>query len=474
MEILILVIKSHLNNFKSNLLAVLIAMVLLLLPFHKPVSAQDSPVYPSYIVQSGDTLGSISGLFGVTVNEIIQFNNLTDPNKLAVGDVLKIPTFEGLNDTLTVQTVGLGENLFSLAISSGVNQSQLIGLNRLSSPSEIYAGTQLILPIQLSPIVYTQISSPSVSESPLEWGIRQGINPWSVAEINSLTTPSRTTPTIPLFMQSNKEEQASSFTPQIKAIEISPLPLQQGVTTIINVNTVSPISLKGKLGAHLLTFFQTGENQYSTLQGIEAKIEPGVYDFSIESEDGSIQFSQPILLVRINYGQGAPLDVDPRLIDPAVTEPEEQLVRKYVAPVNPEKYWDGPFQYPIDEPCVSAGYGSDREYNGGALRYYHTGMDFSVCANNLNIYAPAAGRVVFAGPLDVRGNSVILDHGHGVYSGFWHQTEMAVSVGDFLTAGQMIGLIGSTGRSTGPHLHWEIWVNGVQVNPYNWLVNNYP
>jgi len=101
-------------------------------------------------------------------------------------------------------------------------------------------------------------------------------------------------------------------------------------------------------------------------------------------------------------------------------------------------------------------------------------MDFSVCANNLNIYAPAAGKVVFAGPLDVRGNAVILDHGHGVYSGYWHQSEMAVSVGDFLSPGQLIGIIGSTGRSTGPHLHWEIWVNGVQVNPYDWLVNSYP
>ncbi|NMC53043.1 MAG: M23 family metallopeptidase, partial [Chloroflexi bacterium] len=84
------------------------------------------------------------------------------------------------------------------------------------------------------------------------------------------------------------------------------------------------------------------------------------------------------------------------------------------------------------------------------------------------------GKVVFAGPLDVRGNAVILDHGHGVFSGFWHQSEILVSVGDTLSAGQQIGLIGTTGRSTGPHLHWEVWVNGVQVNPYDWVVNAYP
>jgi len=474
METLILVIKSQSNHFRTIFLAILLVIGLILTTNSQYVLAQESPAYPSYIVQSGDTLGSIASFFGVTVDEIIQFNNLSDPNQLAVGDVLKIPAFEGLNETLTIQTAGLGENLYSISLNYGVSQSQLIKLNRLTSPSEIYAGTQLILPLQQADLQYDQILSPLASESILEWSITSGNNPWEISEANSLQNPNRIIPSLPLYTQSEESETAAWFSPAIKSIQISPLPLQQGVTTVITVETVNPTSLTGSLGSHSLTFFQTGENQYTALQGIEAKIEPGLFDFNITSPDKSIQFNQPVLLVRINYGQGAPLDVDPRLIDPVVTEPEEKLVREIVSPVNPEKYWDGPFQYPIDEPCVSAGYGSDREYNGGALKYYHTGMDFSVCANNLNIYAPAAGKVVFAGPLDVRGNAVILDHGNGVYSGYWHQSEMAVSVGDFLSPGQLIGIIGSTGRSTGPHLHWEIWVNGVQVNPYDWLVNSYP
>jgi murein DD-endopeptidase MepM/ murein hydrolase activator NlpD len=76
--------------------------------------------------------------------------------------------------------------------------------------------------------------------------------------------------------------------------------------------------------------------------------------------------------------------------------------------------------------------------------------------------------------LTVRGNATIIDHGQGIFTGYWHQEEIDVKVGDRVEPGQLIGLIGATGRVTGPHLHWEIWVNGVQVDPIQWLENTYP
>ncbi|HZW04817.1 MAG TPA: M23 family metallopeptidase, partial [Anaerolineaceae bacterium] len=91
-----------------------------------------------------------------------------------------------------------------------------------------------------------------------------------------------------------------------------------------------------------------------------------------------------------------------------------------------------------------------------------------------NILAPAPGVVVFAGPQTVRGNATIIDHGWGVYSGIWHQAAINVQVGDRVETGQKIGEIGATGRVTGPHLHWEVWVGGVQVQPLDWLENEYP
>jgi murein DD-endopeptidase MepM/ murein hydrolase activator NlpD len=81
---------------------------------------------------------------------------------------------------------------------------------------------------------------------------------------------------------------------------------------------------------------------------------------------------------------------------------------------------------------------------------------------------------VFAGQLEVRGNATIIDHGWGVFTGYWHQSEIDVQVGNLVEVGQVIGLVGGSGRVSGPHLHWELWVNGIPVDPLEWLVNEYP
>ncbi len=74
----------------------------------------------------------------------------------------------------------------------------------------------------------------------------------------------------------------------------------------------------------------------------------------------------------------------------------------------------------------------------------------------------------------VRGNATFIDHGWGVYTAYYHQKEIDVAVGQQVQAGQLIGQIGATGRVTGPHLHFEVWVNGIQVDPLDWLNNTYP
>jgi murein DD-endopeptidase MepM/ murein hydrolase activator NlpD len=126
--------------------------------------------------------------------------------------------------------------------------------------------------------------------------------------------------------------------------------------------------------------------------------------------------------------------------------------------------------------CVRSGYGNRRTYNGGVLNTFHTGIDFGVCSEShpFDVYAPADGVVVFTGLKTVRGNATIIDHGWGVFSGLYHQEEIYVKAGDHVTAGQLIGKIGATGRVTGAHLHWDLWVNGIQVNPLLWLDKAFP
>ena len=147
------------------------------------------------------------------------------------------------------------------------------------------------------------------------------------------------------------------------------------------------------------------------------------------------------------------------------------------------KFWTGTFARPVYLPdgdaagsCIFDRFGTRRSFNGSDYKYFHSGIDFGVCFvdHPFDIYAAAPGTVVYTGAMNVRGNATFIDHGWGVYSAYYHQKEINVGVGQQVQAGQQIGQIGATGRVTGPHLHWEIWVNGIQVNPQDWLDRAYP
>jgi murein DD-endopeptidase MepM/ murein hydrolase activator NlpD len=151
------------------------------------------------------------------------------------------------------------------------------------------------------------------------------------------------------------------------------------------------------------------------------------------------------------------------------------------AEATPNRLWENTFYTPAslyaESTYFTSRYGNRRTYigQGTDLKFdsFHTGLDFGG-GTGLPITAPAPGVVVFADDLVVRGKATIIDHGWGVYSGFWHQSEIQVTVGQRVEQGDVIGLVGGTGRVTGAHLHWEIWVNGIQVDPLDWLEQVYP
>lgn len=104
-------------------------------------------------------------------------------------------------------------------------------------------------------------------------------------------------------------------------------------------------------------------------------------------------------------------------------------------------------------------FGKKREYTGQTVSY-HRGTDL-VPAKDKNIYAPQSGVVVYSGLKDIRGNIVIIYHGYELYTSYWHMSERLVEEGDEVKIGQVIGVLGSTGISSGPHLHWEARYNNV-------------
>lgn len=440
------------------------------------ILAQSGSELPTYTIQAGDTINTIALRFGVSAEDIIDTNQLADPNVLIVGTGLKIPGLDGISGTLTTDVAAIGSSLIGLSRQYQVSRDTIIKLNQLTSPSLVYVGSTVVLPVdetrqQLFPEAQLQSG-----QALLEYSAVNHTNPWTVALLNQKSVPHAILAQEPLFSTNENSSGNVPSIPAITSIEISPLPLVQGKTEVIRITTEQPLTLQGSLAGNELHFIQEAENQYAALQGIYVLADPGLTSINLNAtdEDGqSYTFEQSVILESGYYPEES-IVVDPATIDPAVTKPEDEVVKAIISTFNPEKYWSGKFSIPVDEPsCIFSWFGTRRSYNGSEFNYFHSGVDYGVCAS-LNIYAPAAGKVVFAQETTVRGLATIIDHGNGIYSGIWHQSAFHVQEGDMVDAGQLIGDIGKTGRVTGPHLHWEVWVNGIQVDPLDWLDNQYP
>jgi len=125
--------------------------------------------------------------------------------------------------------------------------------------------------------------------------------------------------------------------------------------------------------------------------------------------------------------------------------------------------WRGNFQFPLAGITQGTNFGKRRVLNGQA-RPPHTGADFPAVTGT-PVHATQSGRVALAEELFFSGNTVILDHGLGVYSLYGHLSAIGVESGESVKAGEIIGKVGATGRVTGPHLHWGVTVNKARVNP---------
>jgi hypothetical protein len=151
------------------------------------------------------------------------------------------------------------------------------------------------------------------------------------------------------------------------------------------------------------------------------------------------------------------------LLDPEITRPEAQQVAEVCSAFSETRHWEGAFQLPW-EGKTNSPFGARRSYAGESPNSCHTGIDIDGEGGE-PVRAANAGIVALAEELDVRGNAVILDHGWGVFSAYWHLAEILTQPGEMVESGQVVGLLGSTGLATGAHLHWEVRVHNVPVDP---------
>ncbi len=460
-----------------------ILLFILIFPF-QPARAQDGTTGPVYIVQSGDSLYSIAIRFGITLDQLLAANGSVDPNNLQVGQQLIIPGLDGVTGILNTKFINFGDSYRSLKRQTQVPDALFRRLNHVVSPSEFYVGVNMIVPLQ-DQAQYTKRISPAAGESLLEMAVKNNTDVWSLVSINQIQGSWASLPNDTMYAPGESTGTNVSGLPSaFVSAEIRDLPIKQGGTGVITVVAQPGVKLGGILVDHSLNFFPSENGVQVALQGVHALLEPGVYPLRLDATlpDGSTQsYEQLILIVSGNYPEDPLLYVDPATIDPASTEPEYQQLVSITTPASPVKLWVGDFISPAiayaESTYFTSRYGSRRTYIGQGtnltINGFHTGLDFGG-GDGLPITAPASGVVVFTGPWTVRGNATVIDHGWGVFSGFWHQSSTQVQVGQTVKIGDVIGLVGGTGRVTGAHLHWELWVNGVQVDPLDWLNQNYP
>jgi murein DD-endopeptidase MepM/ murein hydrolase activator NlpD len=440
---------------------------------------QDEPLY---LVQQGDTLSGIAHAFGTTVDELITTNGIANPNLLVPGMVLIIPGYYGLSGyLLTGGEIAFGETAASLSLRYGVSEERLARLNRWLNPECIYASQPLILPEEgdlPSELPSSRTLLPVVGETLLEIAIREGINPWRTPRVNRHTDRLWVVPGNLLWLDEG-EAGTDALPDWITAVQINPQTLVQGNTARVLLNLTEPSWAEGRLGEWSLSFHELKPLQLVALQGVSAVADPGTYDLEIllrPSPDGPMRyaFRQPIPLIPGDFGYDPVLEVSGVTTNPATIETEQELWDLIMGEVSPDRLWEGPFAFPATRTEVFPSvFGSRRNYNLIGYYTYHTGLDFYSLMGE-DITAAAPGRVVFAQSLTIRGNATVLDHGWGVFTAYLHQSRILVSVGDMVETGQTIGLVGNTGRVAAPHLHWEVVVGGVPVDPLEWTSTAFP
>ena len=462
----------------------IIGLVFFLLITISSVKAQsDLSDGPLYLVQEGDSLWDIAVRFGVAIEDLNNANGITDPAQIAVGTRLVIPGLEGVQGLLETQTISYGETLRSLSRRYRLPGETLARLNRLSSPNNIYPGATLVIPSRSDNGSSGMRVGLKSGQSLLELAVQNDMNPWAYVIVNDLPGSWGALAGDVLLTPDQEMDGPGALLEAIKGVTLENLPLTQGNTIVIKISGEPGILLSGSLDGREINFFSLGD-EYIAFLGIHAMTEPGLYPLNINGKlppgppyyGKAFTFSQSVLIRGGDYPYDPVLNVNPETIDPLVTKPEDELWEALGVTVSPEKMWDGVFQSPVPDiydDCWTSLFGSRRSYNGSPYDYFHTGLD--LCGSEgTEIFAPAPGKVVFAELLVVRGKATVIDHGWGVYTAYDHQSEIFVKPGDFVEPGQLIGLGGATGRVTGPHLHWEVWVGGIQVDPIDWLEKSFP
>ena len=400
-----------------------------------PTGQTQGADYFVYTVQPGDALILVALRYQLKLADIVLANNLIPPNLIFPGQQLILPGVPAsppapapasppANRTHTVQP---GDTLFKIANFHQVPVETIITANHLTQPDLLQIGQLLEIPGSVLPPMLPQ--------------------PLPAPFVNA---------------------------------ELSEPIIIQGRALVVRLTLSEPARLSGTFEGQTLIFSERGHNEFWGLAAMHALLEPDVYPIRLTANlANGVQATTLVNLIVVEGPYGAETirldDSRSGLLDPELIRAEQEKLMGLWSQASPEPYWTGSFWYPVEPGSlrITSHFGARRNYNAEFNTSFHAGTDLG---GNVGapIYAPAAGKVVLAEKLLIRGNAVLIDHGLGLFSGYWHQNELAVVEGQEVQAGDLIGYIGNTGLVTGPHLHWEMRLNGIAIEPLQWVQETIP
>jgi len=207
-------------------------------------------------------------------------------------------------------------------------------------------------------------------------------------------------------------------------------------------------------------------NSWRALLAAPADLKPGIYSVSSAgaAEEMTVASGRfPVQHLRL-----------PKSKDSFIPSPgEREAIDRAKESLSAVRLWQGPFLRPC-EGRLSASFGMRRVVNGRLLNdYFHTGVDYAA-SQGTRVMAPAPGRVVLARTgWRLNGNTVVIDHGQSVVTIYIHLQKVLVQEGQEVKGGDVIGAVGNTGRCSGPHLHFGLYVNNVATDPEAWFKGSF-
>jgi hypothetical protein len=261
---------------------------------------------------------------------------------------------------------------------------------------------------------------------------------------------------------------------ELAEVSWSPQEIKQGDVLAVEVKTkVKDVSIQGDWAGTPIYFYEQKRRHFAGIVGIDLATPPGSHLLRVKVEDHEGRSSEQVYEIQVEAGM---FEIQRLKLPPEMVDLKGEALRRVLADnkrlmeifsqVRLERLWHLPFIKPV-EGSITSPFGLRRVINGQD-RSPHNGVDIGA-EQGTEVVACNSGVVVFAQELYLSGKTIIIDHGFGLYSMYFHLAEMRVREGDQVEIGRCIGLVGATGRVTGPHLHWGIRLLKARVDPESLL-----